>query len=157
MDFMRDLQECQAEVFRRSEEKIKARKRTRNRILAVCVPLCLLLSLKTVTQVPEINAGDTAAQQTEITEIKESNVLIPDNAKVEIQVQMSTASQEDDCNYLADSSRSLGYFITLTDSQGIKTVYHLTENLLTNTETKETLTLTDEELLQLKADLGITD
>ena len=154
MDFMRDLQECQAEVFRRSEEKIKARKRTRNRILAVCVPLCLLLSLKTVTQVPEINTGDTAAQQTEI---KESNILIPDNAKVEIQVQMSTASLEDDCNYLADSSRSLGYFITLTDSQGIKTVYHLTENLLTNTETKETLTLTDEELLQLKADLGITD
>ena len=154
MDFMRDLNECQAEVFRRSEEKIKARKRTRNRILAVCVPLCLLLSLKTVTQVPEINTGDTAAQQTEI---KESNILIPDNAKVEIQVQMSTASLEDDCNYLADSSRSLGYFITLTDSQGIKTVYHLTENLLTNTETKETLTLTDEELLQLKADLGITD
>ena len=154
MDFMRDLKECQAEVFRRSEEKIKARKRTRNRILAVCIPLCLLLSLKTVTQVPEINTGDTAAQQTEI---KESNILIPDNAKVEIQVQMSTASLEDDCNYLADSSRSLGYFITLTDSQGIKTVYHLTENLLTNTETKETLTLTDEELLQLKADLGITD
>ena len=70
---------------------------------------------------------------------------------------MSTTSLEDDCNYIADSSRSLGYLITLTDSNGIKTIYHLSDNLLTNTETNETITLTNEELLQLKADLGITD
>ena len=40
---MRNLEDCKAEVFRRSEERIKERKRKRNRVLACCIPLCLLL------------------------------------------------------------------------------------------------------------------
>lgn len=40
---MRNLEDCRAEVFRRSEERIKERKRNRNRALACCIPLCLLL------------------------------------------------------------------------------------------------------------------
>lgn len=40
---MRNLEDCKAEVFRRSEERIEKRKRTRNRALACCIPLCLLL------------------------------------------------------------------------------------------------------------------
>ncbi|MBQ3028540.1 MAG: hypothetical protein IJD26_05620 [Lachnospiraceae bacterium] len=39
---MRNLEDCRAEVFRRSEERIKERKRNRNRALACCIPLCLL-------------------------------------------------------------------------------------------------------------------
>lgn len=38
---MRSLEECKAEIFRRSEEKIKQRKKMRNRVLATCVPVCL--------------------------------------------------------------------------------------------------------------------
>ena len=48
MDFMRDLKECQAEVFRRSEQRIKARKKTHKRIVAVCIPLFLVVSLWSV-------------------------------------------------------------------------------------------------------------
>ena len=150
MDFMRDLKECQAEVFRRSEEKIKARNRTRRGILAVCIPLCLLLSLKAVTQVPETSVDDS----NEIIVNLESSMVL-DYSTAEIQYVNEMA--DDHSSYTADSSRSLGYLITLTDSNGIKTIYHLTENLLTNTETNETITLTNVELLQLKADLGITD
>lgn len=40
---MRNLEECKTEVFRRSEERIKERKRKRNRVLAWCITLCLLL------------------------------------------------------------------------------------------------------------------
>ena len=40
---MRNLEDCKAEVFRRSEERIKERKRKRNRVLVGCIPLCLLL------------------------------------------------------------------------------------------------------------------
>ena len=40
---MRNLEDCKAEVFRRSEERIKERKRKRNRVLACCIPLCILL------------------------------------------------------------------------------------------------------------------
>ena len=40
---MRDLETCKAEVFRRSEEKIKERTRMRRRVLTLCVPLVLCL------------------------------------------------------------------------------------------------------------------
>ena len=40
---MRDLETCKAEVFRRSEEKIKERTRMRRRALTLCVPLVLCL------------------------------------------------------------------------------------------------------------------
>ena len=42
---VRSLDECKAEVFRRSEKRIKERKRIRNRALALCIPLCLLILL----------------------------------------------------------------------------------------------------------------
>ena len=42
---MRDLMECQAEVFRRSEKRIKARKQRRNHILMACVPLVICVTL----------------------------------------------------------------------------------------------------------------
>ena len=42
---MRELHECQAEVFRRSEKRIKERKQRRKRILMVCIPLVLCIPL----------------------------------------------------------------------------------------------------------------
>ena len=41
---MRELQECQAEVFRRSEKRIKERKQRSKRILMTCIPLVLCLT-----------------------------------------------------------------------------------------------------------------
>lgn len=49
---MRDLKECQAEVFRRSEKRIKERKRRRNHILMVCVPVVLCISLYSAFVLP---------------------------------------------------------------------------------------------------------
>lgn len=40
---MRNLEDCRAEVFRRSEKRIKERKRKRNLVLACCIPMCLFL------------------------------------------------------------------------------------------------------------------
>ncbi len=45
---MRTLNECQAEVFRRSEKRIKARKQRRNHVLTNCVPLALCVSMLAV-------------------------------------------------------------------------------------------------------------
>lgn len=45
---MRDLNECTAEVFRRSGERIKEMKRVRRRVLAVCVPLCFCVAVISV-------------------------------------------------------------------------------------------------------------
>ena len=41
---MRELHECQAEVFRRSEKRIKERKQRGKRILMTCIPLVLCLT-----------------------------------------------------------------------------------------------------------------
>ena len=49
---MRDLIECQAEVFRRSEKRIKARRTRTIRTLAICVPLVLCL-----TAIPFLSGG----------------------------------------------------------------------------------------------------
>lgn len=48
---MRELTECRTEVFRRSEKRIKARK-MRVGALALCVPLCLLVAVLSVTGLP---------------------------------------------------------------------------------------------------------
>lgn len=40
---MRNLEDCKAEVFRRSKERIKERKRKRSLVLACCIPVCLFL------------------------------------------------------------------------------------------------------------------
>ena len=42
---MRELDECTAEVFRRSEKRIEQRRRTHIRILALCIPFCLIAAV----------------------------------------------------------------------------------------------------------------
>jgi len=49
---MRELNECKAEVFRRSNNRIKERRRKFNRVLALCVPLCLILTVFSVAILP---------------------------------------------------------------------------------------------------------
>ena len=51
---MRNFDERKAEIFRRSENRIKERKRNRNRILAVCIPLCLVITVLSVTILPSL-------------------------------------------------------------------------------------------------------
>lgn len=55
---MRSLQECQAEIFRRSNLRIRRR---RQRILATCIPLALCVTVGAVALWPsEEKAGDVA-------------------------------------------------------------------------------------------------
>ena len=49
---MREINECTAEVFRRSEKRIKECKRNRNRILAFCIPLCLIVTVWSIMILP---------------------------------------------------------------------------------------------------------
>ena len=51
---MREINECTAEVFRLSEKRIKARKRKRKRILAVCIPFCLIITVLSVIVIPQV-------------------------------------------------------------------------------------------------------
>lgn len=61
---MREINECMAEVFRRSESRIKERKRNRNRILAMCIPLFLVLTIWSVVLLPSmLPAKDASAEE----------------------------------------------------------------------------------------------
>lgn len=51
---MRELNACKAEVFRRSEKRIKERKRKRRRVIACCVPFCLCLAVLSVIYLPGV-------------------------------------------------------------------------------------------------------
>lgn len=45
---MKELNECTAEVFRRSEKRINERKRNFIRILALCIPFCMIVTVWSV-------------------------------------------------------------------------------------------------------------
>lgn len=49
---MRGLYECRAEVFRRSENRIKERRKKRSRMLAVCIPLVFCIAAYSVFILP---------------------------------------------------------------------------------------------------------
>ena len=46
---MKDLNECKAEIFRRSEKRIKARRKNVSRVFAVCVPIVVIISVLPIT------------------------------------------------------------------------------------------------------------
>lgn len=55
---MKTFEERKAEVFRRSEKRIQSRRRRRNRILAFCIPLCLMLTVWSVSLFPPDSAAN---------------------------------------------------------------------------------------------------
>ncbi|MBR5453684.1 MAG: hypothetical protein IKV54_06360 [Clostridia bacterium] len=57
---MRDLNEYKAEIFRRSEEKLKKKRRRRLTVLSVCAPLCLIIAVWSVTVLPAMMPAKSA-------------------------------------------------------------------------------------------------
>lgn len=57
---MRTLEQCKAEVFRRSEEKIRKRKVVRRCVIAACLPLCLFVSFWAVMILPAMMPAKSA-------------------------------------------------------------------------------------------------
>lgn len=51
---MRDISEYTAEVFSRSKKRIEKRKKIRNRVISLCIPLCLAVTVLSVTVLPEL-------------------------------------------------------------------------------------------------------
>ena len=80
---MRDLMECQAEVFRRSEKRILERKQRRNHILMACVPVvccaALLFALKPIMPSDQKTEPEDTTQQ-ESTGLPESDGMMASNS-----------------------------------------------------------------------------
>ena len=63
---MRDINEITAEVFRRSDKRIKERKRNRNRIIMCCIPFLICITVFSATILPAMMpAKDSSPPQNE--------------------------------------------------------------------------------------------
>ena len=85
---MRELDECTAEVFRRSEKRIKERRRKRGRVLALGIPVCLIITVWAVIifpgMMPTADTSDFAQAAEEINGNAEGSLAGP-YVSVEIQ------------------------------------------------------------------------
>ena len=204
---MRNFDERKAEIFRRSEIRIKERKRNRKRILALCIPLCLCIAILSVIYLPdmmissdknnsteEMNMADGVENSSEFIytslEITSnatatSGTVTSDIEKVDIEnlyniIQSAFAVEDDSVqssqeqntetqkgesaaggeNHSASDqtqtlTKNIIYTITFSGENGLKTIYTLDGNLLTNTATKQEILLTDNQLLELQKAFGL--
>ncbi len=116
---MRNLEDCKAEVFRRSEERIKERKRTRNRVLVCCIPLCLLLVvgglcirplLEPVDEVARTNGGPTPVPGRELGGLAGSTV---NYTSVELMVRKG---EKEVLRNVTDSDAVEALYLAVTES-----------------------------------------
>lgn len=112
---MRNLNECQAEVFRRSDKRIKARKKCRNHVLMTCVPLALCVSVLTVfmltgvkVKVPET---DEAAGMPPQNESAQCSAL-----KIEVSGQGKTKEYTDPAVVKTVCDQISGYYALYAES-----------------------------------------
>lgn len=64
---MRELNELKAEIFSRSEKRIKERKRKRAAVLALAVPICITVAVCSATLLPKITSDGADAFLEEVT------------------------------------------------------------------------------------------
>ena len=166
---MRTLHECQAEVFRRSEERIRARRRAA-RALLVCLPLILCITAFSLFVLPDLAAlpgepgskNDSAApppavcridiseadQVTSVTDQARNRAII--DALTELNVSPDAPPGGSDI-----PEASGGCTIVLVSEDSSQTAYLLTRQSLTNRDTGHTVNLTQTQAAELTALLGL--
>ena len=134
---MRSLQECQAEVFRRSEKRIRTRRRA-IRAVMVCVPLVLCLTAFSLLVRPGLPSSPDGAPP-------KNNAASPPPAVCRIDVPGAEPSGG------SESAGAEGLTITLFAEDGPQAVYRLTDDTLTNITTGSAMALTREQSAALSA------
>lgn len=166
---MRTLHECQAEVFRRSEERIRARRRAA-RALLVCLPLILCITAFGLFVLPDLAAlpgepgskNDSAPPPPAVCRIDISEAdqvtSVTDQARIraitdaltELNVSPDAPSGGSDI-----PEASGGCTIVLVFEDSSQTAYLLTRQSLTNKDTGHTVNLTQTQAAELTALLGL--
>lgn len=151
---MRSLQECQAEVFRRSEKRIRTRRRA-IRAVMVCVPLVLCLTVFSLLVRPGLPSSPDGAPP-------KNNAASPPPAVCRIDVsgagQVTSITDEGRVCAIADTLAALNgtlgaesLTITLFAEDGPQAAYRLTDDTLTNITTGSAMALTREQSAALSA------
>lgn len=111
---MRNFEERKAEVFRRSEKRIKERKQRRNHILMACIPLVLCLTIFGAFLFPGVipesprEPGSTEAAMGGLTENKSESIACP-IAKITVSGRGFSQSYTDVSDVLQISDQLYSY------------------------------------------------
>ena len=122
---MRDLNECQAEVFRRSEKRIKERKARRNHILMACIPLVLCLTIFGAFLLPRVtpdgasDPADTRPVTDEISNPMQSPSLTCPIASITVSGNGFSRSYSEAEDFLLISELLHSYATRALESSGI--------------------------------------
>lgn len=187
---MRGLSECKAEVFRRSENRIKEGRKKRNRVIALCIPLVLFITAYSVMILPAMMpAGEAnhnghgemygeSANGSDVcsyTEVVIRNADSPDGESQRVtdkaavtemfeaifsldgEIGAGAIAANESEQQIENAGRLTGCIITFITDDGLKTVYTLNKNELLNVSANTKIILTDAQVTELKATLGISD
>lgn len=128
---MRELNVCKAEVFRRSEKRIKERRRMRRRVLALCIPLCLIVTIWSVSILPvtksaEVDKASSAVES--VSDINKSYNSQSDSEGID-SIDSFSFSLTWDCYGVSSYDSKTGKLVKTTDAtkpEDYVTTYELT-------------------------------
>ena len=126
---MRELNECTAEVFRRSKKRIRERRRKRNRVLALCVPICLIVAVWSAIifpgMIPAAETGDQAQAAGELRGDAEVSIVCPYTA---VEIQDAGMFPEEHHNRMTDTAAVAEMFRAIHSLFGDGDVYDRMES-----------------------------
>ena len=174
---MMNFEERRAEIFRRSDERIKTRKQNRKRILLSCMSLVIFVSvISAVAAFPLTEElSNTSNVHTDNNSIYSANFFVEisnnqisyheiiDDAKratdaAEILTQYTTDSEPNDdepTENPAESQQNNVYEIAFCSASERKVIFTLSGNILTEVDTQHKYALTDIELEEILTALGL--
>ena len=179
---MRNFAERRAEVFRRSETRIRERKTARKRLLVVSIPLCLTVVIGSALVLPigqdgiTEDAGNTNGACVQA-EVNGNGIVVTQNSEAIVQIIEDAFAPMDELyqEYGATTTQTMvqtqtvpgnfsqsddvgaitTYTVTVTADDGEKTVYILTGRILLNQATGQQAVLTEQQRADLLAALGL--
>lgn len=112
---MRNFEERKAEIFLRSEKRIKQRKRKRKQLLAFCIPVCLLgiISIALIPALPFVS-DDTAY---------ENNAPVSDNEVIADKDALTENAQDFVLLEIKELSGQSQQYYTITDTKQINDIF----------------------------------
>ena len=131
---MRNFEERKAEVFRRSENRIKERKRNRKRILTLCIPLCLIVMVWSAAILPAMHSkgeandasmemvGGLNGQESTSGADNESNDSV--YGDIASGIASSSAEESQTHKFVSVSVKGPEYSGEITNDSGVTAVFH---------------------------------
>ena len=111
---MKELNEYKAEIFRRSEEKIKERKRRTKRSIILCTTLCLFFAVSVILIPPMLtdNADGASVEQDQIMDDADGAEALDTAASVYIRVEVTSKDQAAAATHDTDKISQIEELIT---------------------------------------------